>query len=283
MAMHIESIKNNGKPYLRLVHAVRGPNKNGDMVSKKQVILNLGPMDRYDDGEPDYLDRLRQSFRDGTPLIPELLPYVGEKAPQKYTITFTEGEANCIGTPKCFAPCVLDPVFSALGLDECFASIKHSSKIQYDLQGIVRLLTYGRILNPASKIATMKQNDSYYQPLVKSSNDNNVYDALDVIWENRKKIIQRMNTCISKGIGRKTDTVFYDVTNFFFETEEPDEDVVDENGAVIEKGLRKMGVSKENRKQPIVQMGMFLDNNGIPISIEQAISEGRQACKVCGG
>lgn len=266
--MHIESIKNNGKPYLRLVHAVRGPNKNGDMVSKKQVILNLGPMDRYDDGEPNYLERLRQSFRDGTPLIPELLPYVGEKAPQKYTITFTEGEANCIGTPKCFAPCVLDPVFSALGLDECFASIKHSSKIQYDLQGIVRLLTYGRILNPASKIATMKQNDSYYQPLVKSSNDDNVYDALDVIWENRKKIIQRMNTCISKGIGRKTDTVFYDVTNFFFETEEPDEDVLDENGAVIEKGLRKMGVSKENRKQPIVQMGLFLDDNGIPISIE---------------
>ena len=117
-------------------------------------------------------------------------------------------------------------------------------------------------------MATMRQNDSYYRPLVKSSNDDNVYDTLDVIYENRKQIIQRMNSCISKGIGRNTSTVFYDVTNFFFETEQPDEDEVDEEGIVIEKGLRKMGVSKENRKQPIVQMGLFLDDNGIPISIE---------------
>ena len=178
------------------------------MVSSKNVLLNIGPLDRFDDGQPDYLERLRQSFRDGAPLIPELLPYVGEKPAQKYTVTFTEGDESCIGMPKRFAPCILDPVFSALGLDEFFASVKHSSKIQYDLQGIVRLLTYGRILEPDSKIATMRQNDSYYQPLVKSSNEDNVYDALDVIYQNRQKIIQRMNTAISKGIGRNTSTVF---------------------------------------------------------------------------
>ena len=266
--MHIERYKSNGKYYLRLVNNRRITDARGQNVNRKQLILSLGAYDKYDDGEPEYLERLRQSFRDGNPFIPELLPYVGEKAPQKYTVTFLEGEENCFGKPKCFAPCVLDPVFSALGLDECFASIKHSTKIQYDLQGIVRLLTFGRILNPDSKCATMRQNDSYYQPLVKSSNDDNVYDALDVIFQNRQKIMQRMNTCISRGIGRNTDTVFYDVTNFFFETEDPDEDILDEDGAVVEKGLRKMGVSKENRKQPIVQMGLFLDDNGIPISIE---------------
>ena len=101
---------------------------------------------------------------------------------------------------------------------------------------------------------------------MKSSNEDNVYDVLDVIYENRKQIIQRMNSCISKGIGRNTSTVFYDVTNFFFETEQPDEDELDEEGNIIEKGLRKMGVSKENRKQPIVQLGLFMDDNGIPIS-----------------
>ena len=77
-----------------------------------------------------------------------------------------------------------------------------------------------------------------------------------------------MNTNISRGIGRNTSNVFYDVTNFFFEVEEPDDDILDDEGNVLEKGLRKMGVSKENRKQPIVQMGLFLDDNGIPISIE---------------
>ncbi len=268
--MYIELTKNNGIPYLRLVKGIRRPNAKGVMTVTKKTIYNIGPLSRYDDGKPDYVQRLKESYKKGTPLIPELLPYVEEQGEQdkKYTIEITAGGKYCYGAPKRFAPCLLEPVFAALGLDQLFASIKHASRIQYDLQGIVRLLTYGRLLEPASKMATMQQNDSYYRPLVKSSNDSNVYDALDVIYENRKQIIQRMNTCISRGIGRNTNTVFYDVTNFFFEVEEPDEDEVDEEGNVIEKGLRKMGVSKENRKQPIVQMGLFLDDKGIPISIE---------------
>ncbi len=265
--MYIDRYKTNGRYYLRLVREKRIIDAKGNSVSRKESVLSLGNYDQFDDGEPDYLERLRQSFREGNPLIPALLPYVKQAPKQKYTIAFAAGD-ECFGSPKRLAPCILDPVFAALGLDELFASIKHSSRIEYDLQGIVRLLTYGRLLEPASKMATMQQNDSYYRPLVKSSNDSNVYDTLDVIYENRKQIIQRMNSCISKGIGRNTNTVFYDVTNFFFEVDEPDEDEVDDEGNVIEKGLRKMGVSKENRKQPIVQMGLFLDDKGIPISIE---------------
>lgn len=266
--MHIERYKSNGCYYLRLVRSKRITNVNGESIGRKELVLSLGNYAQYDDGKPNYLDRLRQSFREGTPLIPALLPYVEQAPKQKYTITFSAGDKECFGNPKRLAPCILDPAFAALGLDELFASIKHSSKIQYDLQGIVRLLTYGRLLEPASKMATMRQNATYYRPLVKSSNDDNVYDALDLIYENKKQIIQRMNTCITRGIGRSTSTVFYDVTNFFFEVEHPDEDELDEEGNVIERGLRKMGVSKENRKQPIVQMGLFLDDNGIPISIE---------------
>ena len=266
--MHIERYKSNGCYYLRLVRSKRITNANGESIGRKELVLSLGNYAQYDDGKPNYLDRLRQSFREGTPLIPALLPYVEQAPKQKYTITFSAGDKECFGNPKRLAPCILDPTFAALGLDELFASIKHSSKIQYDLQGIVRLLTYGRLLEPASKMATMRQNATYYRPLVKSSNDDNVYDALDLIYENKKQIIQRMNTCITRGIGRSSSTVFYDVTNFFFEVEHPDEDELDEEGNVIERGLRKMGVSKENRKQPIVQMGLFLDDNGIPISIE---------------
>jgi len=266
--MFVECFTLNGKPYLRLVRTVRIIKEDGRKVTQKQPVLNIGPLSRYDDGEPDYVKRLKDSYRNGQPIISELLPYVETKTPKKISIDFVEGNAYCISNPKRFAPCLLDAVFASMGLDQLFASIKHSMKIKYDLQGIVRLLTYGRLLEPDSKIATMRQNDSYYIPPVKSENDFNVYDTLDVIYKNRSQIIRRMNTCISRGIGRNTRSVFYDVTNVFFEVEEPDEDVVGEEGQVIEKGLRKMGVSKENRRQPIVQIGLFLDDNGIPISLE---------------
>mgnify|MGYP002625660664 FL=1 len=267
--MYVEVTKNNGIDYLRLVRSKRVTNSKGIKTATKEVVLNIGPLSRYDDGEPDYVERLKKSYKEGKPLIDALIPFVGESPKEQYTIRIETGSKYCTATPKRFAPCILDPVFSALGLDSLMATIKHSSKIHYDLQGILRLLVYGRLLEPGSKMGTMKQNDSYYRPPVKSANNNNAYDVLDVIYENRKQIIQRMNNNIKKGIGRNTDTVYYDVTNFFFETEEPDEDELDDDGNIVEKGLRKLGVSKEERKLPIVQMGLFLDDNGIPISIEQ--------------
>ena len=263
--MHIEQYKSNSRYYLRLVSGKRMKDSQGRPIIGKHVVLSLGALAKHDDGKPDYLMRLRESFSDGKPLIKELEPYVGQAPVRRWTVTFDRGDAKCIGEPKRLAPCVLDPVFRALGLDELFASIKCSSRIRYDLTGIVRLLTYGRIIDPESKWSTMGQNDQYYTPLVKSTNPDNVYDALDVIYANRKQIVQRMNTCITRAIGRNPGTVFYDVTNFFFETARPDDDFEDSDGNVV-TGLRKFGVSKENRRQPIVQLGLFLDDNGIPIS-----------------
>lgn len=263
--MHVEQYWSNSRAYLRLVSGKRMKDSQGRAIIGKRVVLSLGALAKHDDGKPDYLKRLRESFSEGKPLIKELEPYVDQAPVRKWTVTFERGDAKCIGEPKRMAPCVLDPVFRALGLDELFASVKCASRIKYDLTGIVRLLTYGRIIDPDSKWSTMGQNDQYYTPLVKSTNPDNVYDALDVIYTNRKQIVQRMNTCITRGIGRSPSTVFYDVTNFFFETSRPDDDFEDADGNVV-TGLRKFGVSKENRRQPIVQLGLFLDDNGIPIS-----------------
>lgn len=60
--------------------------------------------------------------------------------------------------------------------------------------------------------------------------------------------------------------MFYDVTNYFFEIDVPDEDIRDENGDLLVEGLRRRGASKEYRKDPIIQMGLFMDMNGIPIA-----------------
>ena len=264
--MTIERVINHGIAYLRLTASLGLKKVGGRVVQRRKVVLSLGPMSRHDDGKPDYLRRLRESYRAGRPLIRELEPYVDGAAKGKVTVTFSAGDPTCLGKPRRMAATILDPVFNALGLDELFASVKFSSKIGYDLTGIVRLLTYGRLLDPASKSATMGQNDRYYRPLVSSTNDDNVYDALDVIQRNAKQIVRRMNTCVTRGTGRSPKAVFYDVTNFFFETPRPDPDTTDADGNVIEKGLRKMGVSKESRRQPIVQLGLFLDDEGIPIS-----------------
>ena len=264
--MTIERVINHGIAYLRLTASLGLKKVGGRVVQRRKVVLSLGPMSRHDDGKPDYLRRLRESYRAGRPLIKELEPYVDGAAKGKVTVTFNAGDPTCLGKPRRMAATILDPVFNALGLDELFASVKFSSKIGYDLTGIVRLLTYGRLLDPASKSATMSQNDRYYRPLVSSTNDDSVYDALDVIQRNAKQIVRRMNTCVTRGTGRSSKVVFYDVTNFFFETPRPDPDTTDADGNVVEKGLRKMGVGKENRRQPIVQLGLFLDDGGIPIS-----------------
>lgn len=267
--MYIAVFKNNGKDYLRLMESYRTKTDEGKIAIRKRIICNIGPLSKYDDGKPDYLERLRESFRLGNPLISELEEYSKRKNPlEKYTVRLQEGDPECVGHPLLYANVFLDKLFDELGLEDFFRSYKGFSKIQYDVLNFVRLLVYGRILNPDSKMATLEQNDDYYTPLLKNFNPYNVYDTLDFIYEHKEKIVRRMNTSLVKKWRRDPEIIFYDVTNFFFETDDPDEDILDEEGNVLEKGIRKMGVSKENRKQPIVQMGLFMDDQGLPISIE---------------
>ena len=267
--MFIEKIKNNGKDYLRLVHAVRKPNKDGLMVSTKKVLLNIGPLSRFDDGQPDYLERLKGSFKAGDPLIPSLRPYCTQQPPaETFRLIFREGSPDCFGHPKLCSHLLLERILEELGLNTFFSSYKGFTKLQYDVYGFAKLLIFGRLLDPASKSATVRQNDNYYEPILGPHNPDNVFDTLDFISDNKDKIIRRMDTNLIKKAHRSPQIVYYDVTNFFFEIGAPDDDILDEEGGVLEKGLRKMGVCKEERKLPIVQMGLFMDDDGIPIAIE---------------
>lgn len=267
--MYIDIFKNNGTEYLRLRESYRTKTPEGKVAIRKRIIRNIGPLSKFDDGQPNYLERLRESFRLGDPLIPELAEYSKRKSPiEKYTIRLQEGDPDCIGHPRIYSHLFLEKILFSLGLTEFFKSYKGRSKIEYDVLNFFRLLVFGRILNPGSKMATLDQNDDYFLPLLKEHNPYNVYDTLDFVYKYKEQIIRRMNTALVKRWHRNPEIIYYDVTNFFFETDDPDEDVLDDDGNVIEKGFRKMGVSKENRKQPIVQMGLFMDDQGIPISIE---------------
>ena len=264
--MFVEQCKNNGVPYLRLVQSYRVEDSQGRKVSRKKTILNIGPLSRFDDGKPDFVQRLKDSYKEGKPIIDLLLPYIDEPVAKKHVITFEDGDMSCIGNPKLVSQILLDRLFVQLGLDKLCATLKHSLGLSYDLTGFIRLLIFGRILQPASKWETAQQNAQYFAPLADTTYPYHIYDALDVLAEYKEQFIHRMHSSICKTVGRSSTHIYYDVTNFFFEIEKPDpnEDI----GDGVQKGLRQKGVSKENRKEPIVQMGMFLDDNGIPITIE---------------
>lgn len=265
--MFVECYKNHGVETLRLVEGKSGVSKNGKRTVTKRVILTIGPLHRFDDGQPDYVKRLKQSFVDGEPLIDKLMPYCKpENFRKQYKFNFVAGDPHCFGETKLYSQSLIERILDELGIIPAIRSYKNFSKIEYDVLGIFRLLVYGRILNPASKAATFAQNDDYYEQLVKTDYMYNVYDTLDFIYEHKHQLITRLNTKLTEHTGRKNSIIYYDVTNFFFETDRPDEDY-EVNGEVI-KGIRKKGVSKEERSLPIVQMGLFMDENGIPISIE---------------
>ena len=274
--MHIECTKNSGIPYLRVVEG-KYTNENGKVKIKKKVLKNLGALSKFDDGKPDFLRRFREQFKNGELDFCKDFNIELKEKKEKTILEFTKDDF--ILDPKNIGYFFLNQIYNELGIDTLLNRIKSDSKIEYDLNGITKLLVFGRILNPQSKKKTFETKDQYLFPIVDCDEIKEVYRALDVLEENSKKIQNRMNTKIkNSSIGRKTDLTYYDVTNYYFETMYGDDDVyeLDENNEIVKdefgnpiivkKGFRKTGVSKENNKGPIVQMGLFIDNNGIPVS-----------------
>lgn len=264
---HIICFKNNGIDYLQVMESYT-VEENGVLKNKKRVKRNLGPLSRFDDGKPDYLTRLRKSFKDGNPLIPELADLVDDTADtDQVTIHFDRrSEEDSKSDPKIMGYFLLDGLYDTLGIYDVFNKHKSLTKIKYDLNGLAKLLIFGRVLCPDSKIKTFKGRKGYLFDVTSSDNLIHVYRALDALNEKADAIQKRMNYKIKNTIGRNTEVCYYDVTNYYFEIDQNDEDILDEAGVVIREGLRKKGPSKEKKSEPIVQMGLFIDDNGIPIA-----------------
>ena len=274
---HIECVKNNGIPYLRIAES-RYIKELGHQ--KKIVIKNVGPLSKFDDGKPDFLKRIREQFKNGD-IDFDGVSYTNKLLP-KYSFEFDFDENNPLSYNinfKNIGYSILESIYNELGINDIMFSIKSRSKIEYDINGLTKLLVFGRILNPQSKKKTYENKDCYLNKITTSSNMEDIYKVLDVLEMNSKKVQNRMNTKIkNSSIGRNTSLTYYDVTNYYFETMYGDEDTyeLDENNEIVKddkgnpvvatKGFRKQGVSKENSKGPIVQMGLLIDNNGIPVS-----------------
>ena len=145
---------------------------------------------------------------------------------------------------------VLLAAYSALGVETVVRNATRGSKAGYDANAVMRLLAVERILDPGSKKQAWENRDRYFFRTEFELAD--AYRALDVLCGCRDRVVSAINRAVDKMGVRDTACVFYDVTNYYFEVDEPG-------------GLRQKGMSKEHRKSPIVQMGLLQDSGGIPI------------------
>lgn len=266
----LDIFNNNDKMYIRISESYRVySEEKKKFVNRKRTIKNIGPVSKYDDGKENFIERLRSSFNAGTPIIKELEPYVAKDIKKEiYNLQIHEGTEECIGHPKLFSNLLLDKLMEEIGLTQYINAYKTYDKVNYDVLGFSKLLIYGRLLNPASKMATVNQNNDYYNNIIdEDSYKFNVYDTLDFIYKHKKAFFNRVDQTLRKKVGRTTNLIYYDVTNFFVYTDDPGYECDDEGNKVYHS-LATNGVSKEDRKLPIVQMGLLMDEQGIPISIE---------------
>jgi transposase len=165
----------------------------------------------------------------------------------KPTLSLKKEEQRCFNGGYLF----LQQIYHELGLDRICARITRQYKNEYDLNEILSLLLYTRILYPGSKLSSLQEAKRFIeQP---QADIHQVYRALSLL-SKESDTIQALVYKNSLKMGRRrTKVIYYDCTNYFFESEE-------------EKGLRQYGVSKEHRPNPIVQMGMFMDMDGMPLA-----------------
>jgi transposase len=145
----------------------------------------------------------------------------------------------------------LQKIYHELGINKLCKEISKRHKFEFNLDSILSRLVYGRLIFPASKLATNELSKKFIeQPDFKL---HNIYRALEVVATESDFIQAELYNNSLNMSKRNTGVLFYDCTNFFFETEQ-------------EEGMKQYEFSKENKPSPIVQMGLFMDGDGIPLA-----------------
>jgi len=154
-------------------------------------------------------------------------------------------------TKKNFGYAAASKIYHELEIDKFLINRQRHLKIDYSLNNIMKLMVFSRLLKPCSKKKTYENKDLFFENSDFSLDD--VYNALTHFNKHRDALQMFIYNHVKEQYGRNTEIVYYDVTNYYFEIDEQDE-------------LRKKGVSKEHSKGPIVQMGLLMDNLGMPIA-----------------
>lgn len=159
----------------------------------------------------------------------------------------------------------LQHFYSKLKIKNLLNDISKDRKFNFNLNDITRFLVFDRILYPKSKLATVNNLNFYYEK--PEFSHQNVLRAMDVLSDNYDLFLNHLFTESNNIVKRDTSVCYYDCTNYYFEIESPDEQYFDDVTGEYLYGLRQYGPSKEHRPNPIVEMGLFMDKDGIPITM----------------
>ena len=239
--MRLQIIKSKNAQSLYVVKSVYHNKKRTNKVVEKlgtyenlKESLNEDPIK----WAKNYVEKLNQQEKEGTRNI--LVKYNPTKIIEK-------NQQNSFNGGYLF----LEKIYYELGLNNICKDISKKYKFEYDLDNILSRLVYGRIIFPASKLATNDLSKRFIeQPNFELQH---IYRALEVISKETDFIQSELYKNSLKVSKRNTNILYYDCTNYFFEIEE-------------ESGLRQYGPSKEHRPNPITQMGLFMDGDGIPLA-----------------
>jgi len=243
--MHLKKNKQkNGRIHLSIVDGYYDKEKGH---SRTVTIEKIG-----------YLDKLEKEYDDPIAFYTEKVEQLKkEKAQRKVPISIEfsyNDKVKCNHTyRKSIGYIVLSQIYHELEINKFLISRQRSTKLEFDTNNIMKLLVFSRLLAPTSKKKTYEERNRYFEKDNYSLDD--VYRGLSFFNKHRSNLQLWLNDRIKQLYGRDTSLVYYDVTNYYFETDKIDD-------------FKKKGVPKEHRPNPIVQMGLFADNKGIPITYQ---------------
>jgi transposase len=231
--------KNAKKTSVYLVEAYRDQKK-----VKQRIVKKYGILEELVKEDPFILDKLKQ----------EALRLSEEKPDDLIPLTIDLSKTNEKSSNiKNIGSVYLQKEFDKLNLSPLIKKLTKNSKIKYDLYQALSLLTISRILNPNSKLQTHTHKDQLYLAYDVSLDD--LYRSLDHFTLHKDACIKHIDQHMVKHYHRQKDLVFYDVTNFYFESNATSE-------------IKEVGPSKENSKHPIVTMGLYIDEQNFPITYD---------------
>lgn len=174
---------------------------------------------------------------------------------------------------------ILQQIYHDLDIPSLLHRIQSNYRVTFNCDQINRFLSFARILDPRSKLGTFEHLHAFYE--MPDFNYQHILRFMDILEDHFDEYITHLFTASARVVDRDTSICYFDCSNYYFEIESEDDDFIDEVTGELIKGLRKYGPSKEHRPNPIVQMGLFIDGRGIPISMcINSGSDNEQLCAI---